>query len=93
MANIAQQIPNFLGGVSVTSIKKEVKVRYDPELKMLLDVDFYYHNMLEYGMPIMHQDVLVANRVRDTDTLMAGITDEEIEEEFQYCFKKYGISR
>ena len=84
---------NFLGGVSVTSIKKEVKVRYDPELKMLLDVDFYYHNMLEYGMPIMYQDVLVANRVRDTDTLMAGITDEEIEEEFQYCFKKYGISR
>jgi hypothetical protein len=44
-------------------------------------------------MPIMHQDVLVANRVRDSDTLMAGITDEEIEEEFQYCFKKYGISR
>ena len=84
---------NYLGGVSVTSIKKEVKVRYDPELKMLLDVDFYYHNMLEYGMPIMYQDVLIANRVRDTDTLMAGITDEEIEEEFQYCFKKYGISR
>ena len=84
---------NYIGGVSVTSIKKEVKVRYDTELKMLLDVDFYYHNMLEYGMPIMYQDVLIANRVRDTDTLMAGITDEEIEEEFQYCFKKYGISR
>jgi|TARA_B100000287_G_scaffold64616_1_gene56112 glycosyltransferase involved in cell wall biosynthesis len=84
---------NFIGGVSVTAIKKEVTVRYDPELRMLLDVDFYYQNMLNYGMPIFYRDTLVANRVRDTDTLMAEVTEEEIEEEFQYCFKKHGISR
>ena len=84
---------NFIGGVSVTAIKKEVTVRYDPELRMLLDVDFYYHNMLNYGMPIFYNDTLIANRVRDTDTLMAEVTEDEIEEEFQYCFKKHGINR
>ena len=44
-------------------------------------------------MPIFYHDILIANRVRDTDTLMAEVTDEVIEEEFQYCFKKYGLSR
>jgi len=44
-------------------------------------------------MPIFYRDTLIANRVRDNDTLMAEVTEEEIEEEFQYCFKKHGISR
>jgi len=82
---------NFIGGVSVTSIKQEVKVRYDHDLRMLLDVDFYYHTMLEYGMPIFHQDTLIVNRVRDTDTLMAEVTPEEVQEEFKYCKKKYDL--
>jgi len=82
---------NFIGGVSVTSIKQEVKVRYDPDLRMLLDVDFYYHTMLEYGMPIFYQDTLICNRVRDTDTLMAEVTPEEVQEEFIYCKKKYDL--
>ena len=82
---------NFIGGVSVTSIKKEVKTRFDSNTKMLLDVDFYYHTMLEYGMPIFYEDILIGNRVRDNKTLMATISEGEIEEEFQYCYKKYGI--
>ena len=81
----------FIGGVSVTSINQEVKVRYDPDLRMLLDVDFYYHTMLEYGMPIFYQDTLICNRVRDTDTLMAEVTPEEVQEEFKYCKKKYDL--
>ena len=60
---------NFIGGVSVTSIKKEVKTRFDSNTKMLLDVDFYYHTMLEYGMPIFYEDILIGNRVRDNKTL------------------------
>ena len=82
---------NFIGGVSVTSIKKEVTTRYDPNLRMLLDVDFYYKNMLDYGMPIFYEDVLICNRVRDTDTLMAEVSDDELQEEFKYCHKKYGL--
>ena len=58
---------------------------------MLLDVDFYYNTMLNYGMPILHQDVLIANRVRDTDTLMSEISENDVIKEFEYCHKKYGI--
>jgi glycosyltransferase involved in cell wall biosynthesis len=82
---------NFIGGVSVLSIKNEVKTRFDSNVRMLLDVDFYYNSMLNYGMPILYQDVLVANRVRDNDTLMSEVSVEEVIEEFKYCHKKYGI--
>ena len=58
---------------------------------MLLDVDFYYHTLFVYGMPILYQDIFICNRVRDTDTLMAEVSDEEIKEEFKYCHKKYGL--
>jgi len=88
---ILEREHNFLGGVSVLSIKQEVKTRFDPKVRMLLDVDFYYHTMLDYGMPILYQDTFICNRVRDTDTLMAEVSDEEIEEEFKYCRKKYGL--
>jgi glycosyltransferase involved in cell wall biosynthesis len=82
---------NFIGGVSVLSIKNEVKTRFDSNVRMLLDVDFYYNSMLNYGMPILYQDVLVANRVRDNCTLMSEVSAEEVIEEFKYCHKKYGI--
>ena len=58
---------------------------------MLLDVDFYHNATINYGMPILYQDVLVVNRVRDTDTLMAEVSEQEVKEEFEYCHKKYGI--
>ena len=84
---------NFIGGASVLSIKQEVKTRFDIDTVMLLDVDFYYHCMLEYGMPILYGDLLIGNRARNPVTLKESITDEEIEKEFQHCHKKYGISR
>ena len=82
---------NFIGGASVLSIKQEVKTRFDIDTVMLLDVDFYYHCMLEYGMPIFYNDVLVGVRADNPNTLKESITDEEIEKEFQHCHKKYGI--
>jgi hypothetical protein len=82
---------NFVGGVSVLSIKNDVKTRFDSKVRMLLDVDFYYNAFLNYGMPIFYQDVLVSNRVRDTDTLMSEISEEEVEQEFKYFHQKYGI--
>ena len=84
---------NFIGGVSVLSIKQEVKTRFDPEVRMLLDVDFYYHTLLDYGMPILYQDVLIGNRARNPNTLKESLTEVQIEKEFQHCHKKYGISR
>jgi glycosyltransferase involved in cell wall biosynthesis len=82
---------NFIGGVSVLSIKNEVKTRFDSNVRMLLDVDFYYNAFLNYGMPILYNDVFIANRVRDTDTLMAEVSEKDVIEEFKYCHQKYGI--
>jgi len=82
---------NFIGGVSVLSIKKEVKTRFDPNVRMCLDVDFYYDAKVKYGMPILHHDVLIANRVRDSDTLMSEVSEEETLDEFKYCHQKHGI--
>lgn len=88
---IVEDQHNFIGGVSVLSIKNEVKTRFDPNVRMLLDVDFYHNVFLNYGMPILHQDVLIANRVRDTNTLMAEVSEKDVIEEFKYCHQKYGI--
>lgn len=83
---------NYIGGVSVISIKREVKTRFDLNLRMLLDVDFYYNTMLNYGMPILYQDILIGNRVRDTNSLSSEISKEDIKNEFSYCHKKYNIN-
>lgn len=83
---------NFIGGLSVLSIKNEVKTRFDKNLRMLLDVDFYYHTMLKYGMPIFYQDILIGNRVRDYNTLSSEVSSEDIQNELSYCHRKYGIT-
>ena len=83
---------NFIGGTSVLSIKNEVKTRFDSNLLMLLDVDFYYSCMLEYGMPIFYHDILIGNRARNPYAKKEGLTSEDIQKEFEYCHDKYGIS-
>lgn len=82
---------NFIGGLSVVSIKNEVKTRFDKNLRMLLDVDFYYQTMLEYGMPILYQDILIGNRVRDNNSLSSEVTEDDVKNEFSYCHKKYNL--
>lgn len=83
---------NYIGGVSVIAIKQEVKTRFDLNLRMLLDVDFYYNTMVNYGMPILYQDILIGNRVRDTNTLSSEISKDDVKNEFSYCHKKYSIN-
>jgi glycosyltransferase involved in cell wall biosynthesis len=66
---------------------------YNSFTAMLMDVDFYYGMMLEYGNPIYYNDTLIGNRVRDTHTWKERISDEDIKKEFEYCHKKYGIKK
>ena len=82
---------NFIGGVSVVSIKNEVTTRFDPNVRMCLDLDFYYSLMVKYGNPILHNDILIANRVRNYNTLQSEISEDERTKEFEYCHKKHGI--
>lgn len=84
---------NYIGGLSVTAFRnKDVNIRLDSNTIMLLDVDFYYNLMVNYGHPVYYNDLLICNRVRDHDTLMATVSDEDIDKEFQYCHQKYGIT-
>ena len=82
---------NYIGSPSVVAFKKEVNLKFDPKTAMLMDVDFYYNMKRTYGDPIYMNDILIGNRVRDTQTWKERITDEEVREEFKYCHKKYGI--
>lgn len=82
---------NYIGSPSVLAFKKEVKLRFDPKTAMLMDVDFYYNMMINHGHPIYMNDLLIGNRVRDTQTWKERISDEEVEKEFEYCHEKYGI--
>ena len=83
---------NFIGAPSVVSFKKESKIRFDENVAMLMDVDFYYNMFLTYGHPIYLNDTLIGNRVRE-DTWQKTITQEEVDKEFKYVHIKYGIKK
>lgn len=82
---------NFIGSPSNVAFKKEVDLRFDSKTAMLMDVDFYYAMMLKYDHPIYYNDILIGNRVRDTQTWKERISDDEVIEEFKYAHQKYGI--
>lgn len=82
---------NFIGSPSIIALKKSVDLRFDSKTAMLMDVDFYYGMMLEYGHPIYYNDILVGNRVRDTQTWKERISEKEVSEEFKYVKQKYKI--
>jgi hypothetical protein len=81
---------NFIGAPSVVSFKKENKIRFDENVAMLMDVEFYYNMFLNYGHPIYLNDTLIGNRVRK-DTWQESISQEEVDKEFEYVHLKYGI--
>ena len=82
---------NFIGSPSNVAFKNDVSLRFDPQTAMLMDVDFYYGMMIKYGHPIYYDDILIGNRVRDTQTWKERISDEEIDNEFKYVHEKYQI--
>lgn len=82
---------NYIGSPSNVAFKKEVDLRFDSKTAMLMDVDFYYGMMLKYNHPIYYNDILIGNRVRDTQTWKERISEEEVIEEFKYVHQKYGI--
>lgn len=53
---------NLLSSPSVVSFLNDAKVEFDPNLKLLLDVEFYHRMRWKNGMPHIISDVLVANR-------------------------------
>lgn len=82
---------NYIGSPSVLAFKNKVELRFDPKVAMLMDIDFYYNMNLNYGHPIYYNNILIGNRVRDTQTWKERINSDDVEKEFNYCHQKYGI--
>ncbi len=56
---------NLLSSPTVVSFLNKCKLKFDTNLKLLLDVDFYHRMRWKHGMPHLISDVLVANRDHD----------------------------
>lgn len=89
--SMLKQNVNNIGGVSTLAIKKNVISRFDEKTRMLLDVDMYFNLQSKYGDAIYYKDLLTVSRCREENRLSAEVSPEEIEEELEYCRKKYNI--
>lgn len=56
---------NLLSSPSAVAFLNDSKVLFDPQVKLLLDVDFYHRMRVENGMPFFIEEVLFANRNHD----------------------------
>lgn len=85
---------NTIGSPSSLAIKREVfdNVKFDENLVMMMDCDFYYRVKQVYGNPIYLNDVLVTNRVHSQQISQQFYSDikykDNIQKEIQYCLDK-----
>ena len=66
---------NHLSSPTVVSFLNECKMEFDPNLKLLLDVDFYHRMRWKNGLPNIIPEVLVANRDHD-DRISSDATSQ-----------------
>ena len=89
---------NTISSPSVLSAKKELfdAIKFDTNLIMMMDCDFYYNARKTYGDPIYYNDVLVTNRSHSTQISSlyndSENSNEKLKREVNYCKKKYSIS-
>ena len=90
---------NLLGSPSCVAILNETKIYLDTNLKLLVDTEFYHRMRIEYGIPHIITDVLVANREHENRTSSTMKYDTRIDhpeggwmmnsKELQYVQEKY----
>lgn len=90
---------NTISSPSVVSAKKEVfkSIKFDENLVMMMDCDFYVNCDNKFGRPIFLNDVLISNRVHAnqiSQQYQQSSYQEKISKELNYCREKYAkISR
>lgn len=86
---------NTISSPSVVTTKKECILKFDENLKYLMDVDFYYRMKQTFGEPIFYNDILVTNRFPHKNSISGNIknVNELLEEEKLYCLQKNEISK
>lgn len=85
---------NTLGSPSSLAFRKQIfdDTKFDPNLVMMMDCDFYYNVKEKYGYPFYYNDVLVTNRVHSNQISSRYVKDDyqvKINQELLYCKKKY----
>jgi glycosyltransferase involved in cell wall biosynthesis len=79
---------NLIGSPVVVMYKKEMDLLFDHNLIWLMDVEFYYRALKNYGPPILIDDMLLITRLRKDGITNTMITQDIIDEETDYCNRK-----
>lgn len=86
---------NTISSPSVVAFKKIVKRRFDCCLTYYMDIDFYYGMKVDYGEPILYNDILVSNRFPSDYSITTNVSNKNKEYyekiESEYCERKYKI--
>jgi len=78
---------NSLGGPSGLFSKSEIYLRYDPNLKMMVDVEHYFRMIQSFGPPCIIEEPLISYGVGNWQ-VQRGISDGDVRREIQYLLSK-----
>ena len=80
---------NTISSPSVVAFRKKVfdKVKFDINLKMMMDCEFYHNLKCNFGDPVYLNDILVTNRIH-RDQISKNY-DGSLVEEIEYCRQKH----
>ena len=81
---------NTISSPSVLSMKRECfdKVKFDKNLIMMMDCDYYYNLRENFGDPIFLDDVLITNRIHQNQ-ISSRYDRNNLELECDYCIAKH----
>ena len=88
---------NTFSSPSTIAFKNTIEDRFDPNLTMMMDCEFYYRMEKIHGQPLYLKDILVSNRVHagqiSQNYTASSKYIENINKEIDYCFEKHGVNR
>lgn len=86
---------NTISSPSVLSIKKTVIEKFDQNLTMLMDCEYYYNLYIKYGDPIFVNEIHVTNRIHENQISAKYVKSDDYKEKFNqeinYCKNKYNL--
>ncbi len=81
---------NTISGLSVISFRNNKEIFFDDNLRLYIDVDFYYTLKNTYGMPKIIKNHMIANRSHP-DQDQRKVSDKDKTAEIEYIVKKHDL--
>lgn len=78
---------NTISSPSVISFRRNSKIFFDENLKMLMDCEFYYQMYLKFGKPKILNNCLITNRIHINQ--ISYLYQDNINDEINYAVKKH----